>query len=67
MHQIVGRLPEALGYYKRSKRHGVDRAVVHIKDVSSPSNAPQASLLLCDTPASLWLHLLGFRKDGRTV
>jgi hypothetical protein len=52
MHQIVGRLPEALGYYRRSKRCGVDRAAVHIKDVSSPADAPQASLLLCDTPAS---------------
>jgi hypothetical protein len=37
MHRLVGRLPEALEYYKRSKRYGVDRAGVHIKDVSSPT------------------------------
>jgi hypothetical protein len=29
------RLPEALEYYKRSKRLGIDRAAVHIKDVST--------------------------------
>jgi hypothetical protein len=32
--QTVGRLQEALEHYKRSKRYGVDRAAVHIKDVS---------------------------------
>jgi hypothetical protein len=34
MPRIVDRLPEALEYYMRSKRYGVDRAAVHIKDVS---------------------------------
>jgi len=33
--EAFGRLPEALEYYKRSKRYGVDRAGVHIKDVSA--------------------------------
>ncbi|KAH9066625.1 hypothetical protein EDB87DRAFT_444080 [Lactarius vividus] len=33
--EAFGRLPEALEYYKRSKRFGVDRAAVHIKDVSA--------------------------------
>jgi len=33
--EAFGRLPEALEYYKRSKRYGVDRAAVHIKDVSA--------------------------------
>jgi tetratricopeptide (TPR) repeat protein len=33
--QTVERLPEALEYYKRSKRLGIDRAAVHIKDVST--------------------------------
>ncbi|KAH9989820.1 hypothetical protein BJV77DRAFT_948061, partial [Russula vinacea] len=32
--------PEALECYKRSKRYGVDRATVHIKDVSSPPSLP---------------------------
>jgi tetratricopeptide (TPR) repeat protein len=33
--EAFGRLPEALENYKRSKRYGVDRAAVHIKDVSA--------------------------------
>jgi len=33
--EAFGRLPEALECYKRSKRYGVDRAGVHIKDVSA--------------------------------
>ncbi|KAI0305932.1 TPR-like protein [Multifurca ochricompacta] len=33
--EAFGRLPEALEHYKRSKRFGVDRAAVHIKDVSA--------------------------------
>jgi hypothetical protein len=40
MSQTVGRLPDALENYKRSKRFGVDRADVHIKDVSTPTTAP---------------------------
>ncbi|KAI9464582.1 hypothetical protein BJY52DRAFT_1114847, partial [Lactarius psammicola] len=38
--EAFGRLPEALEYYKRSKRLGVDRAAVHIKDVSTLTTAP---------------------------
>ncbi|KAH9975887.1 hypothetical protein BGW80DRAFT_69229 [Lactifluus volemus] len=33
--EAFDRLPEALEYYMRSKRYGVDRAAVHIKDVSA--------------------------------
>jgi len=33
--EAFGRLQEALEHYKRSKRYGVDRAVIHIKDVSA--------------------------------
>lgn len=32
--EAFGHLPEALRYYKRSKQYGVDRAAVHIKDIS---------------------------------
>jgi tetratricopeptide (TPR) repeat protein len=33
--EAFGHLPESLEYYKRSKRYGVERAGVHIKDVSA--------------------------------
>jgi len=33
--EAFGRLTEALEHYKRSKRYGVDRAAVHIKDISA--------------------------------
>jgi len=33
--EAFGHLPESLEYYKRSKQYGVDRAAVHIKEVSA--------------------------------
>jgi len=33
--EAFGHLPESLEYYKRSKRCGVDRAAIHIKEVSA--------------------------------
>jgi hypothetical protein len=61
--QTVERLPEALEYYKRSKRLGIDRAAVHIKDVSTPTITAQLAVDM-RTPH---LHLLGFNKDRKTT
>ena len=36
-HATGGRLEEALEYYKRSKDFGVDRAAMHIRNVSDSS------------------------------